>query len=659
MTHTAKISVVVPCFNAADKIGRCIASLRNITLEQTKFEVIFIDDCSTDGTFELIENSAYSTSNWFVYRLEKNSGSPSQPRNYGIKKSTGKYIYFIDCDDEIFPNALLNLYNLAESTGADLVRAELIVDDGNSRTSMNKLPQWNSQLTLRERRTAIVSGQSTTVDSFIRKDILTSNKIAWPEHLRMGEDTIFLSRVLASSKKIEYLDSPTYIYYKRPSLTPASTQRYGRRELRDHLEVWETVQGILLEAGVNYQEARLQVGLRVAIESMIFRNRGDIDLDSFTLLSKFISANWQLIQNFNYSSRIRPILSAIRERDFNEFKSIARPRLLIAGFDLKFISDALPELGEYFDIRVDQWQGHTTHDEAASRRHLEWAEYVWCEWLLGNAEWYSENVKPSQKLIIRMHRMELGRTHGEHLKVEAVHAVIAVSTFFFERLLERFPNIPRTKARLLHNYIRPDSYNSEWHDDRAFTLGMIGILPSRKGFYRSLEILKKLREKNKRFKLKVFGQRPEDLPWISKDPSEMSYFNACTKYISDHNLSDSVHFMGHSNISIALEKERVGYILSTSDADQSFPGPESFHLAIGDGFAAGGVSLVLSWPGAEYLWDQSAIFTDINLIAERVIELSSAPETFKAASQAGLKFIQDNYSITEFSTSVKELFLEF
>lgn len=658
MTNNPDISIIIPCYNAIDKIGRCFSALRNLTLDSSKYEVIFVDDCSTDGTFELLKASTANVSNWLAYSLQANSGSPSKPRNFGITTSTGKYVYFLDCDDQLAPDSLEKLYLLAESSQADLVRSELLVNDGKTRQVMNRLRNWSQNMTIQQRRTMIISGQSSTVDSFVRKDILIKNNIYWPEHLRMGEDTIFLSAVLAHSEKIEYLGLPSYIYNRLPALTPASTQRYGRRELNDHLEVWETAQNILFPAGVDYRHCRLNVGLRVAIESMIFKSRGDIDHDTFQKLADFLNNNRTLVSSFNYVARIREVVNAVQDYNYSQFRRLVRPRLLIAGYDLKFISDAIPELENYFDIRIDQWKGHAIHDEAASREHLKWAEYVWCEWLLGNAEWYSHNVNPEQKLVIRMHRMELGREHGNLLKIKNVDAVIAVSTFFLERLLEKFPSISRKKARLVHNYVRTDRYDSNWNDERRFTLGMIGILPARKGLLRSLTILKELRKIDKRFTLKVFGSRAEDTPWIAKDSIEISYYNECNKFISDNNLIDAVSFLGHCDIASALEQESVGYVLSTSDNELGFPGPESFHLAVADGFAGGGVSLVLEWPGAEYIWPQDTIFENTDLIISEILKLSKSPEAHKAKSRSGLDFIEKNYSVENFVRAVNQIYME-
>lgn len=658
MTSQPDITIIIPCYNAIDKIGRCFSALRKLIVNSIKYEVIFVDDCSTDGTFELIAAAIATEANWKAYCLDANSGSPSKPRNLGIDKSTGKYLYFLDCDDQLTPESLVLLHQLAESSMADLVRAEILVNDGKTQQVMNRLRNWSRSMTIQQRRSMIISGQSSTVDSFVRRDVLTKNGIYWPEHLRMGEDTIFLSLVLANSDKIEYLATPTYIYNRLPALTPASTQRYGRRELTDHLEVWQTAQNILHSAGVDYRHCRLNVGLRVAIESMIFKSKNDINLETFQKLANFINENRTLVSSFSYVPRIKEVVSAIQDYNYSLFRRLIRPRLLIAGYDLKFISDAIPELENYFDIRIDQWTGHAMHNEPMSHEHLRWAEYVWCEWLLGNAEWYSHNIRPEQKLVIRMHRMELGREHGNRLKNKNVGAVVAVSTFFVERLLERFPLISRKKARLVHNYVRADRYNSGWSDERRFTLGMIGVLPARKGLLKTLMILKELRESNNRFTLKVFGARAEETPWIAKDSIELNYFRKCEEYIRENHLTGAVSFLGHQDIGTALEKEGVGYVLSTSDPDLGFPGPESFHLAVADGFAGGGVSLVLAWPGAEYIWPKEIIFNNIGQMVSEILALSNSPETHRARSRSGLDFIEKNYSVEKFVHAVNQIFLE-
>ncbi|UUC91698.1 glycosyltransferase [Comamonas sp. C11] len=653
-----KISVIIPSFNATDKIGRCFASLRAINMAREDYEVLFVDDCSSDGTHELTQKACSAEPNWRALRLENNSGSPSRPRNFGIDAAKGDYLYFLDCDDELLPDALTQLLELAQRTNACIIRSELLADNGRERKRMNQIPAWNGSNTVNERRELIITRTSTVPTSFVKRSLLQLHGIRWPEHLRMGEDSVFLAEVLVNAVHIEYLPEPTYIYYKIPSLTPASTQRYGKRELLDHVQVWTAVQSLLKPLGINYLEGRLAVGLRVALESLIFRNKGDIDTSCLEVFHAFVCKEWETISNVKWRKRHSDILHAAKNNDSEAFRRHCRPRLLIAGHDLKFIRDAVPELEEFFDIRFDEWKGHEIHDEKHSRAMLEWAEYIWCEWLLKNAEWYATNKKPYQRLVVRMHRMELSRSHGEYMNMANVDAVIAVSPLFFERLLERYPNIPRHKARMIPNYVRFDEYKTEWHPDRLYTLGMIGILPSRKGLRRALEILHALHSTDKRFRLEVFGRRPEELPWIARDTKEMDYFRECEQFIKNNGLTEAVNFNGHVDIKQALADRRVGYVLSMSDSEFDFPGFESFHLAVADSFAAHGLSVVRRWPGAEYLWNDEYLANEIKDAVDFIVKCSANSDIFKSSTLKGRRLVESFYPLEIFKKSIVGLYNE-
>lgn len=656
LIFSMKISIIIPSFNATDKIGRCFSSLHAINMAKEDYEVLFVDDCSNDGTHELTQKACSAQPNWRALRLDKNSGSPSRPRNFGIDAAKGDYLYFLDCDDELLPDALTQLLELAQRTNACIIRSELLADNGRERKRMNQILAWNGSNTTNERRELIITRTSTVPTSFVKRSLLKQHGIRWPEHLRMGEDSVFLAEVLVNAAHIEYLPEPTYIYYKVPSLTPASTQRYGKRELLDHVQVWTAVQALLKPLGINYLEGRLAVGLRVALESLIFRNKGDIDTSCLEMFHCFVCKEWETISNVKWRKRHSDILLAAKNNDFEAFRRHCRPRLLIAGHDLKFIRDAVPDLEEYFDIRFDEWKGHEIHDEKHSKAMLEWAEYIWCEWLLKNAEWYAANKKPYQRLVVRMHRMELSRSHGEHMNMANVDAVIAVSPLFFERLLERYPNIPRYKARMIPNYVRFDEYKTEWHLDRLYTLGMIGILPSRKGLRRALEILHTLHSTDQRFRLEVFGRRPEELPWIARDAQEMDYFRECEQFIKENGLTEAVNFNGHVDIKQALADRRVGYVLSMSDSEFGFPGFESFHLAVADSFAAHGLSIVRRWPGSEYLWSSKYLIENENDAVSKILNYSKGFFDFRSDAATGNSESRLLYSIQEFKRSVIDLY---
>jgi len=652
------ISVIVPCYNAVGKIERCLSSLQAIDFAAEQFEVIFVDDCSSDGTLALLNQQAKTQPNWRVFQLANNSGSPSAPRNKGLLEARGDYVFFLDSDDEIFPDTLNKHYQHALQTNACIVRGYLIADTGREQLEMNKVHNWQADLTRQQRIAAIIAHQSTIPCSLIKRSLLQQHTITWPEALRMGEDSYFLAQVLSVAEQVEYLYHPTYIYNQRRSFVASSTQSYGARELSNHLIVWQGVQQALAGAGVDYFALRLQKGLQAVLASLIFRNRYDIDETLFLQFADFIAQNWPRIATFNYIPRNRELLQTLLERDFSGFSALCKPRLLIAGYDLKFIRPVLPALAEYFTLDVDEWPGHNSHDETLSRQKLSQADYIWCEWLLGNVVWYSQHKTPQQKLVCRMHRFELSREFGEQLNLSGVDAITAVSVLFFERLMERFPAIPRQKVRLLPNFVDVAGYEQVSFADSRFTLAMIGYVPAKKGLLHALQILAELRQQDSRYRLKLFGKAPADLPWLKNHPDELAYFADCEQHIRDLGLTDAVEHVGFADIKKALAQHQVGFVLSVSESMRELPGFESFHLAVADAYAAGAVGLVKHWTGSEYVYPEVLISKDQQALTQRVWQLSHDEAAYRELHQQGVSFITKHYSANQFVTKVRQLFDE-
>ena len=96
-----KVSVILPVYNVAPYLGRCIESLQAQTLADLEF--IFVDDCSTDGSMESVEAWAEKDSRVRILRNEKNIG-PGPSRNRGIEEARGEHLSFVDPDDYIAPD---------------------------------------------------------------------------------------------------------------------------------------------------------------------------------------------------------------------------------------------------------------------------------------------------------------------------------------------------------------------------------------------------------------------------------------------------------------------------------------------------------------------------------------------------------------------------
>ena len=117
------VSVIMPMYNSAKFIPQTLESLLYQTM--TDFEVIVVDDCSTDNSVEIVESfSERFGGRLHVIKLSENSGTPSLPRNVGIQLARGKYIAFLDSDDLFTKTALEEFSTLAEVYQADIVHTD-------------------------------------------------------------------------------------------------------------------------------------------------------------------------------------------------------------------------------------------------------------------------------------------------------------------------------------------------------------------------------------------------------------------------------------------------------------------------------------------------------------------------------------------------------
>jgi len=109
-TENPQISIVIPAYNAARYISDTLQSI--LSQDFQDFEIIIIDDFSTDNTRDIV--MAYAREKVRYLRLDKQHGGPSRPRNQGIMAAQGKYIAFFDADDIMLPGRLGLAYTILE-----------------------------------------------------------------------------------------------------------------------------------------------------------------------------------------------------------------------------------------------------------------------------------------------------------------------------------------------------------------------------------------------------------------------------------------------------------------------------------------------------------------------------------------------------------------
>jgi hypothetical protein len=113
------ISIIVPVYNTEKYLVECLDSLAAQSF--TRFEVLCVDDNSTDGSLELLRTYARRDQRFTVLQQEEGRAGPGSARNLALSRASGRYVAFVDSDDHVDPDFLRVLHDVAEPTGADIV----------------------------------------------------------------------------------------------------------------------------------------------------------------------------------------------------------------------------------------------------------------------------------------------------------------------------------------------------------------------------------------------------------------------------------------------------------------------------------------------------------------------------------------------------------
>ncbi|MEV7089585.1 glycosyltransferase family 2 protein [Streptomyces sp. NPDC093085] len=202
------MSVVIPVYNPGKYIDPCIDSLLAQTLPAADFEVLFVNDGSTDDTPARLDALAVEHPHFRVIHIP-NSGWPGKPRNIGVAEAKGEYVQFVDQDDHMASDALRRLYEMGHRNGSDIVIGKVAsnfrgVPHGVFKTNREKCDLSTAPLY-----------DSLTPHKMFRTEFLRENKIAYPEGKRRLEDQLYMMQTYFPAKVVSILGTYTCYYYSK------------------------------------------------------------------------------------------------------------------------------------------------------------------------------------------------------------------------------------------------------------------------------------------------------------------------------------------------------------------------------------------------------------------------------------------------------------
>lgn len=261
-----EVSVIIPVYNVSQYIERCARSLFEQTLENIEF--IFVDDCSTDNTIDILSRviKDYPNRNSLILKQLVNRGV-SAVRELGISKATGKYIGFCDSDDWVEPNMYEKLLNTATEYGCDIVGAGYWEHYKNNKKECTFYHHTDD-------RSIILSPYffggiyGALWNKLIKKEFFdNASKELW-KGITMWEDSCMLIPLRLNSSKTIFLNECLYHYNVN---TNSMTTKFSMKKVNDAIEATKRLEQYFKKEGLSNEASHLIKFLKIASKEVLLR----------------------------------------------------------------------------------------------------------------------------------------------------------------------------------------------------------------------------------------------------------------------------------------------------------------------------------------------------------------------------------------------------
>ena len=248
-------SIIIPVFNTADYLDRCLLSVINDN-NKTPYEIIIVDDGSTDDSAEKCDY--YRKQDHHISVIHKTNGGQSSARNLGIKQARGQYVYFLDSDDFLFAGCLERIYEyLSIQTGCDILQVSVSIKRERKKVDFLYKP-FNTEMPYNGHEFLKKSLHSSFCTApwgyFFRRAFLCDNNLFFHEGI-FHEDEEFTPLALLVANEVLTFDCNVYCYCIRKGST--TTQKNKTKNANDLLIVCSILEPVFLNVTDNELRALL------------------------------------------------------------------------------------------------------------------------------------------------------------------------------------------------------------------------------------------------------------------------------------------------------------------------------------------------------------------------------------------------------------------
>ena len=214
------LTFVVPCYNVEKYIQRCLDSIYACGLKEDGFEVLCVNDCSPDNTIGILKANQKCHGNLRIVNHETNKGLGGG-RNTGIREAKGRYLWFVDSDDEMMANGFAEAFSMALEKDLDVLCFNYCrIDEEGKELSRHVVFEETSvtdgySFVKKVFGNSIVYHMGYVVRFLYRTDYLRVHQLFFPEKVHW-EDTVFMPKSILLAERIASVSQVFYAYRFNP-----------------------------------------------------------------------------------------------------------------------------------------------------------------------------------------------------------------------------------------------------------------------------------------------------------------------------------------------------------------------------------------------------------------------------------------------------------
>lgn len=299
------VSVIVPIYNAATLVERCVDSVLSQTYQD--FEIILVDDGSTDNSLQVIQALAENDRRIKVFHKE--NGGQTSARRYGYEQSEGDYLYFVDADDYLPQGALEFMSKIVVEKDLDIIDGMSITYTADGRERDRCDFNWEGECGSKDYVIKMFEDQANqgTHGCLLKRTLFNTEVFDLPEDVRVGEEWPFHLTLASRAKRCGIYNVAVYCYVDNDN---SITHNYHFTSILPKEHQIEAIKGILERYG--YFDM---------VKDKFYR-RNISDIASFCLHNKaFI--NEPFVKNFAHEAK--PYLKGLYE--WSVYVLLTQPRL--------------------------------------------------------------------------------------------------------------------------------------------------------------------------------------------------------------------------------------------------------------------------------------------------------------------------------------------